>query len=463
MPELPSKESSLSGWGRSLTGPCLTFRPERTRDVDHFMQDPPSHWIARGQGRSYGDAALFPDGLLLSERMNRVQAFDEATGRLTAESGMTLADVLTTFLPRGWLPPVMPGTKRVSLGGCFASNIHGKNHYKIGDFAEHVTAIQLRTADGNTITATPDGKHKDAFWATAGGMGLTGYIESLTLQLTPCPNIALDAEGQYMPNLDAMLYAMKSSIADWDYMVGWINHFKGGDQLGSGYVERARFADTKTHTQPCHTYRPRRPWIAIPKRMPGCFLNRLGMSLYNQRRQQKHPEDWKAYQPAFEDFFFPLDDIAHWNRLYGKNGLVQYQCILPDHPGVAGHLRQLLQIPHRDRRVAYLAVLKYHRDSPAPMGFPMRGFSLALDFPMEGQRTIAMIDTMDSFVTTLGGRIYLAKDAVTHPEALQMMYAHALPGWRKTLDALDPEHRMQSLLNLRTKLRPLPQKEARHD
>jgi len=459
---LPSKEQELSGWGLLPRGPCLTFRPERQRELDAYLNQPPDHWIVRGQGRSYGDAALFPDGLLLSERLNRILAFDTATGLLTAEAGVTLSDLLATFLPRGWMPPVMPGTRVVSLGGCFAANVHGKNHYRVGDFAEHVTEIILRTPDGVRHRASPT-DNSDIFWATAGGMGLTGYIEQLTLQLAPCPNIALMAEGKHMTSLKEMVYAFKSSLQGWDYLVGWIDHFKGGEPLGTGYVERARFAEVKEHAQPCHTYRQRKPLFTVPQGMPGWLLNRVSMNLYNRRRGQRHPDDWRGFHPRFDHFFFPLDHIGHWNRLYGKAGFIQYQCILPDSPNIIDQLRQLLTIPYRHRQVAYLAVLKYHRDSPAPMGFPMRGFSLALDFPYHRTRTLEMVDTMDAYVATLGGRVYLAKDAMLSPDNLQAMYRHALPQWRETLDRLDPNHRMQSLLNLRTQLRPLTRKEVAHD
>lgn len=484
---LPSKIQRLSGWGRLPFMACRTFRPEKHRDLDQFFHTPPERWIARGCGRSYGDAAMRPEGTLLSERLNRFLAFDTTTGLLEAESGVTLADVLEVCLPKGWLPPVMPGTKYVSLGGCFASNIHGKNHLREGDFAEHVRAIRLRLPDGRRLTASAS-ENTDIFRATAGGMGLTGCIESLTLQLKPVTNISLRAEGHHAENLLHMLRLFKESLAEWDYVVGWINHFHTGHPsshgasptdlslsasptasspgasptaLGRGYVERARFHPAHEHITPPLTYRPRRPRLTAPFQAPNWLLNRPLMRLYNHRREMRHPDRWQDFDVPFETFFFPLDGLGHWNRLYGRRGFIQYQCALPDHPNIAEHLRNLLEIPHHFNSISFLTVLKYHRDTAFPMGFPMRGYSLAMDFPFHFTRTPQMVDTLDAFVATLGGRVYLAKDTMLLPHNFELMYAHALPAWRQTLAQLDPDHRITSLMDLRIGLkRPL---EPPHD
>lgn len=449
MSSLPSKNQTLAGWGNCPEAECLTYRPERRQELHQLVASAPS-LLARGQGRSYGDAALNPQTTILTVRLDRFLSFDPHEGILKAQAGVTLDEIMHICIPRGFLPAVIPGTRFVSLGGAVAANVHGKNQYCAGEFIEHVLSFTLRLADGNIASCSRE-QNTELFWATAGGMGLTGIIEDVTVRLRPIGSLSLRAEHWQTKNLQEMVQAFYNHAESADYMVGWLDHFARGGQLGHGIFEHASHIAAEEGGKPLEAHLPATPRMRVPCFMPGFLLNRYSMALYNKLHFRGISTQPQQRVLDFNSFFHPLDGIAHWNRLYGKRGFFQYQCLLPDGSEIAATLQKLLALLQERHAFSFLAVLKYHRASQAPMGFSMPGFSLALDFA-NTPHTHSALAELDHFVAAEGGRVYLAKDAVLTPSLLPGMYPQ-IHAWQHTLNQHDPERRFTSLLAQRLHLR----------
>ena len=400
----------LSGWGRY---PVLDCRMERLRRVEdlHELFDRGETLIARGNGRAYGDAALNPDLTLSMLAMDRLQAFDAASGLLTCEAGVLLADILATFVPRGWFPPVVPGTRFVTVGGMIAADVHGKNHHRDGTFGAHVESLTLATAGGE-IRECSRTENADLFRATLGGMGLTGVILSASFRLWPIETAWLMEETLATRDLDETMAAFEES-RDWPLSVAWIDCFARPSRLGRALISRAapmaraslpaRFASDPLRPAPA------RRW-SVPADAPSVLLNRLSIDLFNRLHYRRGRARRGVRAVHFDPFFFPLDRIEAWNRLYGRRGFVQYQCVLPRAESDAG-IRTLLERVAAAGQGSFLAVLKLL--GPAGeglMSFPTEGYTLALDFPMR-PRTLALLDALDAITHAHGGRVYLAKDA----------------------------------------------------
>ncbi len=427
----------LSGWGQTPKETCTVYRPEKP------MRVLPTSFIARGCGRSYGDASLNPDGVVLHERLDCFLAFDKEAGTLTAQAGVTIAEILNLVIPHGWIVPVIAGTKHVSLGGAVAANIHGKNHYMSGDFVEHVISFLLLTPDGNRLLCSRE-EHADVFRATSGGMGMTGCIEEVSVQLRPIQSLSLQTYTRTALSIHDMIDCFEQSRDNAGYMIGWIDHFAKGDRLGRGVFEKAVHVSEKQDA-PCQAYQPAKQKITIPQHIPSLLLNRYTMALYNRLRFARYTSDWREETVNFDGFFHPLDQLGKWYRLYGKRGFFQYQCVIPEHEQVADDLHGILSHIQQKELFSYLAVIKYHRNTTSMMGFPMRGYSLALDFPNTPD-TRQLQHALNHKVAELGGRVYLAKDACLSAELFERMYAHVLPQWREVLKRIDPDKRCHSLM-----------------
>ena len=411
----------LSGWGRY---PVLDCRMERLRDYNlHGMLDRRHTLIARGNGRSYGDAALNPDLTLSMLGMDRMQAFDAETGRLTCEAGVLLADVLDTFVPRGWFPPVVPGTKFVTIGGMIAADVHGKNHHRDGSFGAHVESLTLVTADGK-VRECSRSEHADLFRATVGGMGLTGVILSATFRLKPIETAFVMAETVPTRDLDETMALFEAS-RDWPYSVAWIDCLARGARLGRSLVSRGTFMACGS-LPPRLVREPLCPApvgrLTVPFDAPSVLLNRASIGLYNALYYRRGQVRGGAARPIhFDPFFFPLDGIEAWNRLYGRRGFVQYQCVLPRAKSSAG-IVALLERVAATGQGSFLAVLKLLGPAgEGMMSFPMEGYTLALDFPVRSG-TAALLDGLDEITHRHGGRVYLAKDARCAPERMREGY-----------------------------------------
>ena len=393
----------LSGWGRY---PRAQGRPTRAADTDGARTAlaaarSDGGMIARGLGRSYGDSAL-GGRVLETAALDRFRAFDPASGTVTCEAGVSIADLLRVFLPRGWFPPVTPGTKHVSIGGAIASDVHGKNHHGAGSFSDHVQAIEILLADGSVVVASRE-RHADLFAATCGGMGLTGVILAATLRLMPVASGMIRARTLKAGNLDACLdlFAEHSAAT---YSVAWIDCLARGDALGRSLVMLGE------HAGGGGVPRPARPRLSLPFDLPGALLNRATMKAFNALyyRRVRTP-DRTAIVPC-EPYFYPLDGIGGWNRAYGSSGFLQYQFVLPKAAGRDALAAILARIADSGRG-SFLAVLKAFGPGNAnPLSFPMEGYTLALDFPVRDD-VFALLDRLDDMVVAHGGRLYLAKDA----------------------------------------------------
>lgn len=425
---------------------CQVFRPEKEREVPALIVSHPSTLVARGMGRSYGDASLNPAGVISSERLNRFLAFDAENGVITAEGGVSLAEILDVAVMKGWFLPVVPGTKYASLGGAIACNVHGKNHYAKGDLAEHILSLKLCLPNGETLECSA-AKNAEIFWATCGGMGMTGYIEQATLKLIPIESASLDCWRVKAENIEEMATLFYENAANSDYMIGWIDHFARGKNLGAGIFEKSNHCKL-TEGMPLGKYHENPPLISIPKFFPSFLLNKYSMALYNRARFYGVGKKGATIKRNFSEFFHPLDALKNWNRMYGVRGFFQYQFIVPEGKNAAIDMRNILQLIQDSGYFSFLAVIKYHRTSKGLMTFPMAGFSIALDFPA-GAQILGLLDKIDEELCRIGGRIYLAKDARAKPGVIEKMYGKNFYEWKKIIKEIDPQNKLDSAMSKR--------------
>lgn len=429
---------TLGGWGRYPVEPGRLYRPERRAAVATILAcGQETSYIARGLGRSYGDAALNRDGGLISlRRLNRFLAFDPESGVLHCEAGVSFAEIIATFLPRGWFLPVTPGTKFVTVGGAIAMDVHGKNHHRDGSIAGYVQGIELLTPAGELLTCSP-AQLPELFWATVGGCGLTGVILTAQLRLQRVASAYVTVDYERAPDIEAALAALAASDARYQYSVAWIDCLKGGRSLGRSVLMSGNPAppeQVRAHTDRPLALPQRRP-KPVPFDLPAFTLNRLSIAAFNALYYAVHPGA-RAKLVDFDTYFYPLDALQNWNRLYGRRGFIQYQVVLPPESSRAG-LIALLERFSRSGRASFLAVLK--RFGPGDAGllsFPMAGYTLALDLPY-APGLVPFLQELDRLVLAHGGRTYLAKDSVLTPETFAAMYPR-LPEFRRVQRALDP-------------------------
>ena len=426
----------IGGWGRH---PIARGRLSRSAR----LAVPPGTGaiVARGLGRAYGDAAVpaSPAGLVIDTSLaDRILDFDPASGRLTCESGLSLAELLRVFAAQGWFPPVTPGTKFVTVGGCVACDVHGKNHHRDGSFGGFVERLRVRVADGRLISCGP-AEERELFLATVGGMGLTGLIVEVVLRLRPVESPWILCETRSMSSLDAMLDGLRASGADWPYTVGWLDGFARGAGLGRGVLIRGRHA-SRDEAGP-RTAPPRRV-LTVPLEAPEWLLNPAFMRLFNGLYRARHGAA-RASLVSYERFFYPLDALHRWNLLYGRRGFLQFQCVLP-HAAGAGLIRSMLDRVSSRGAASFLSVIKdFGPGSEAYLSFPLAGTTLSLDLPYRGRPTEELVHELNAIVIEAGGRIYLAKDAVTRAEDFARMMPR-LSQWTAVRDRWDPAHRFRS-------------------
>lgn len=431
----------LSGWGRYPRAECRTSWAGYPDDLRQIVEREPS-LIARAAGRAYGDAALNPSMTLLNGRRDRITAFDPETGRVTCEAGTTMSDLISVFLPRGWFPPVTPGTKFVTVGGAIAADVHGKNHHRAGSFGRHVETLDLLLADGRIVTCGPD-QNADLFLATQGGMGLTGIILAATFRLIPVETPWIRQETLRLANLEETMTAFEES-AGWTYSVAWIDCLSGGKALGRSLLYRGEHARGDEVPRGLAAPRERKP-LTVPPVFPGWALNRLSVGGFNTAY-------YHLGRPGnalvdCDTFFYPLDSLNQWNRIYGPGGFTQYQCVLPKAASAEG-VRRLLRVISGAGSGSFLAVLKlFGAFEGGPLSFPMEGYTLALDFPLRGG-TLAWLQELDAIVADCGGRLYLAKDARASPAMIERGY----PRLSQFSTVRHDSARFQSLLSQRLML-----------
>lgn len=428
----PQSDTEYTGWGRALRAKGVLNRPS---DPAQLTANAP----ALGNRRSYGDAPLNNGGDATDmTALDRIIAFDRDTGLLTVEAGITLGDLARILAPQGWLPAVMPGTGFATVGGAIAMDVHGKNHHIAGSFCEHVTAITLVQDKPRKITPK-----SGAIWkATCGGLGQTGVIAQATLQLTPAKGDMMLVSEQRATDWDHHLALLDGSDAP--YTVGWIDATATGDALGRGIVEEG---------ETCRGLRPSsRGAKKIPLDAPHWALSGPIVKAFNAAYYRRVPKSGRTVVRTIQDFFFPLDKIHDWNRLYGKRGFHQFQCVVP--LDQADALREMLKIIARSGLASPLAVLKRMGKGRAGyLSFPMEGYTLAVDFPNRAGVT-RLINKLEHATVAAGGRIYLAKDALSSGPAIKAMYPDHSK-WANAAAKADPTGALHTdlirRLNLRTK------------
>ena len=413
----------LSGWGRYPALDCRLEHFGGSSDLLGLIERTPT-LIARGNGRAYGDAAVNPDLTVSMLDAGRILAFDDETGMLTCEAGVLLDDILQAFVPRGWFPPVVPGTRFVTVGGLIAADVHGKNHHRDGTFGAHVESLTLATADGEVRECSRD-TNAELLRATIGGMGLTGVILSAAFRLQRIETAYVTQEVLPAADLDAVMELFEES-RDWPWSVAWIDALARGPSLGRGLVLRGRPLE-RGALPPRLARNPlrvaHRGPLAVPFEAPAALLNRLSVGVFNTLYRGLGRARGAPRPVHYAPFFFPLDGLGAWNRLYGRRGFVQYQCVLPkrESRGIGALLARVAAA----KPACALAVLKLLGPGRAGMlSFPMEGYTLALDFPLR-DGTLELLDALDAITHAHGGRVYLAKDACCTPERMRSGY----PEW----------------------------------
>jgi decaprenylphospho-beta-D-ribofuranose 2-oxidase len=432
-------ESMLSGWGR-LPMPGHEVLAENLESGTRGAV------LCRGLGRSYGDSSLparASDRVVGTPLANRILAFDETTGVLRAEAGLSLAELIRVFFPRGFFTPVTPGTKFVTLGGMVASDVHGKNHHCSGCIGAHVRALRMRLADESIVECSPT-EHADLFYGTIGGMGLLGHILEVELTLERIPGPWLRVESERVFDIDEYLAALTRGALVWPMTMGWIDCLNRGRSLGRGIFLAGRWATPEeARREP-----PRWPrGKSLPFELPNWVLNPLTAKIFNSfiywghlRRQRKrimHPEA----------FFYPLDVIHHWNRGYGSRGFTQYQCVVPRAAG-APAVREFMELLTQLGGASPLCVIKDCGDEGRGLlSFPLAGTSIAVDMAVSSE-TQRIVDRLNEFVIAAGGRIYLTKDRFTRAEHFAAMEPR-LPAFLAVREKWDPHRRLRSAQSVR--------------
>ena len=450
MPQFSPRE--LEGWGRFPRQSCLVARPEKRRALfDLVASDETRTVLPRGLGRAYGDAALCEEGgVVMLEKLDRFLDFDSQNGVLHVEGGASTAQILELFLPRGWFLPVTPGTKFVTVGGALAADVHGKNHHRVGTISNFVHEFELLLASGETLVCSK-AQNADAFRATIGGMGLTGVILSAKLQLQRIESAQIRASFQRTANLNETLDGFGRD-SNTTYSVAWIDCLASGENLGRSVfirgehasldeLEHAKFAGEPLDFGNSKTK-------SVPRDLPSFALNPMSVKAFNALYYARHT-DGEQLQ-GFEPFFWPLDSVGGWNKIYGARGFVQYHCILPFATSRQG-LTLLLEKISASGRAAFLAVLKlYGPQNDSPLSFPLAGHSLALDLPAT-EGILGFCRELDEITLEHGGRTYLAKDSTLVASTFARMYPR-LPEFEKIKAQLDPNNRFQSSLSRRLKI-----------
>lgn len=449
---VPFATEPLSGWGRYRTRLCPVYRPESMPELLSLLQTPPTGClIGRGLGRSYGDAAVNGSGgVAAMTRLNRMISFDAGSGVLECEGGVSLAEILDAFVPRGFFLPVTPGTKFVTVAGAIAHDVHGKNHHCDGTFSRFVESFELWTPAQGILHCSPE-EHADAFHATCGGAGLTGMILKVRLRLRPVRSAYLRVDYRRCPDLDTVLSAMADSDRDYQYSVAWVDCLAAGASLGRSVLMRGNHApanDLPVDLPNVPFRLPRRSKLTVPFDFPGFVLNTWSVKAFNAVFYGRN-RDLQGAVVDYDKYFYPLDGILHWNRMYGKAGFVQYQATFPPE-GRAGLVRMLERLSEA-RRASFLAVLKcFGAAGPGLLSHPMPGYTLTLDVPHRAGLE-DFVKELDQILLDHGGRLYLAKDTLAAPETVRAMYPR-LDEFREIKRRLDPSDLFSSDLSRRLRL-----------
>lgn len=458
---VPQELVELHGWGRTATTRTRLAQIDSVADVVSALRGASSRGasgrgvVARGLGRSYGDAAQNAGGTTLDlthlDQILQVDAAGEVP-TVTAQSGVSIDTLMKALLPFGLWVPVLPGTRQVTIGGAIAADVHGKNHHTQGSFGNHVRSLDLLTADGELRTLTPDGDDPDLFWATVGGMGLTGVIVQATVAVQRTETAYFSVDTQRCDDLDDLMATMSNGDENYTYSVAWFDAVTRGKHLGRAVLTRgnkAKVADLppKLRAEPLKFVAP--SFGTIPEVFPNRMVNKLTAKAFSEMWFRKAPKNRVGEIQNITTFFHPLDIVAEWNRVYGPKGFLQYQFAVPfsEHETFRRCVHLIVESGH----LSCLNVLKrFGPGNPAPLSFPMPGWTLTVDLPIEDGLD-RLCNTLDEQVVAAGGRCYLAKDSRLGADTFRQMYPR-LDDWLAVRRRVDPQHLFTSDLSRRLHL-----------
>ncbi len=445
---------NISGWGCTNLKICRIYTTTNYLDLHNKYEvlENCETIITRGLGRSYGDAAVNGgEGVIVMTGLNRMLSFNSQTLELECEAGVCLGEILNHFAPRGYFLPVVPGTKFVTVGGAIANDIHGKNHHRDGTFSNYVNHMRILMANGDVVECSPS-DNNDLFWSTVGGIGLTGIILTARIQLIRIPSAYMEVDYQYCGDLDEILAMMTATDKNYAYSVAWVDCLARGKHLGRGILMQGNHAipgklPDKLRTMP---FKAKSHTINLPVQFPNWALNSWSVKVFNSLYSTLNRMKSREYEP-YEAFFFPLDSIQNWNRMYGKQGFGQYQATFP-YENVDG-LVKLFEKLSQSRRASFLAVLKsFGSSGNGLLSYPFPGFTLALDLPNRDNLS-GFMRSLDAILLDYGGRIYTAKDFSTDAATFAVMYPR-FDEFLALKEQFDPENRFSSSMSRRLGLTP---------
>jgi decaprenylphospho-beta-D-ribofuranose 2-oxidase len=446
--------TSVSGWGRTAPSTARLLRPGSYAEVIRAVREGDGRGtIARGLGRAYGDAAQNAGGTVLDmTALDRIHEIDAVNGVVTCDAGVSLHRLMEVLLPLGWFVPVSPGTRYVTVGGAIGADIHGKNHHVSGSFSRHVRAVELLTGDGESRVVTPQ-DDPALFWATAGGMGLTGVVLAATIQLLPVQTSLMTVDTERATDLDDLMSRLTATDHRYRYSVAWIDLLARGARTGRAVLTRGEHAPldalpARARRAPL-AFRPGR-LPAAPRHLPDGLLGRRSVGAFNELWYRRAPRERHGELQKLSAFFHPLDGVPDWNRIYGRSGFVQYQFVVGY--GQEEALRRIVRRIAARRCPSFLAVLKRFGEADRGwLSFPLPGWTLALDIPASMPGLGSFLDELDEEVALAGGRVYLAKDSRLRPELMAGMYPR-LDDFRELRARHDPRGAINSDLARRLAL-----------
>jgi decaprenylphospho-beta-D-ribofuranose 2-oxidase len=453
----PPARAELTGWGLTAPTGADIARPFTPSELRAGIENPPARGVlARGLGRSYGDAAQNAGGRVVdTTAVDAVCSFDPDGGEITVAAGASIDGLLRHLVPRGFFVPVTPGTRHVTVGGSVAADIHGKNHHGAGTWCAHVRSLTQATPGLGVVTVGPDAD-PELFWATAGGLGLTGVVVDATMALHPIETSRVTVDTDRTADLDEAMALMVTGDDAYEYSVAWIDLLATGAATGRSVLTRGRFArrdelGARAAEDPVAAlaYNPS-SLVGAPPWVPSGLLNRATIRAFNEAWYRKAPARRRNELQTISRFFYPLDLVRGWNRLYGRAGFVQWQVVVPT--GAEAALRRMVTALSGAACPSFLAVLKrFGPANPGPLSFPTKGWTLSLDIPAGVDGLGDLLDRLDEDAVAVGGRVYLAKDSRLRPELVGAMYPR-LDEWRAVRERADPKGVIRSDLARRLDL-----------
>lgn len=429
----------LAAWGR-LSAPGTELVSENFEQLTRGAR------LSRGLGRSYGDSSLpatATDKVAASRNADRILQFDNETGVIRVEAGVCLADLNRIFMPRGWFTPVTPGTKFVTVGGMVGSDIHGKNHHVAGCFGAHVRELKIRLASDDIVSCTPT-ILSELFYGSIGGMGLLGHILEVEFALQRIPSAWVWMQSERMPDIDSFFEGLGRTAPLWPMTMGWIDCLSRGRSLGRGHLIAGRWAEPNEAPSAQPTSKP---MFTLPFELPNLAVNPLTVSAFNMAYYHKHYRQKIQKVVSPEPFFYPLDAVLDWNKVYGPRGFTQYQCVVPRAAG-APAVREFMDLLTKLGGASPLCVIKdCGPQGHGMLSFPLEGTSIAVDMAVSAA-TQRIVDRLNEFVIAAGGRIYLTKDRFTRPEHFAAMEPR-LDAFLAVREKFDPQRRLRSAQSVR--------------